>query len=73
MANEHVRLGSNFYEKAAKGFKYLGSLVTDQNSIQGEIKCSPKAGNSCYFSVQIDLSSRLPSKILKIRIYKTII
>ena len=43
------------------------------NSIQEEIKCKLKAGNSCYYSVQTLLSSRLLSKKLKIEIYKTII
>ena len=38
IANEHIRIGSNSYEKV-KTFKYLGSLVTNQNSIQEEIKC----------------------------------
>jgi hypothetical protein len=38
-----------------------------------EIKCRLKAGNSCYFPVQTLLSSRLLSKNLKIKIYKTII
>ena len=61
-----------FYEKV-KTFKYLGSLLTNQNSIQEEIKCRLKAGNSCYYSVQTLLSSRLLSKNLKIKIYKTII
>ena len=32
-----------------------------------------KVGNSCYYSVQTLLSSRLLSKNLKIKIYKTII
>ena len=32
-----------------------------------------KAGNSCYYSVETLLSSRLLSKNLKIKIYKTII
>ena len=32
-----------------------------------------KAGNSCYYSVQTFLSSRLLSKNLKIKIYKTVI
>ena len=53
-------------------FKYLGSLLTNQNSIQEEIKCILKAGNSCYYSVQKLLSSRLLSKNLKIKIYKKI-
>ena len=43
------------------------------NSIQEEIKCRLKAANSCYYSVQILLSSRLLSKNLKITICKTII
>ena len=70
--NAHFEIGSNFYEKV-KTFKYLGSLLTNQNSIQEEIKCRLKAGNSCYYSVQALLSSRLLSKNLNIKIYKTII
>ena len=51
IANEHIKIGSTSYEKV-KTFKYLGSLLTNQNSIQEEIKCRLKAGNSCYYSVQ---------------------
>ena len=51
---------------------YLGSLLRNQNSVQAEIKCRLKAGNSCFYSVQTLLSSRLLSKNLKIKIYKTI-
>ena len=49
-------------------------LITNsfQFPIQKEIKCRLKAGNSCYYSVQTLLSSRLLSKNLKIKIYKTI-
>ena len=38
IANEHIKIGSNSNEKG-KTFKYLGSLVTNQNYIQEEIKC----------------------------------
>ena len=51
----------------------VGSSVANQNSVQKEIKCRLKAGNSCYYSLQTLLSSRLLSKSLKIKIYKTII
>ena len=54
-------------------FKYLGTTITDQNSIQEEIKSRLKLGNACYHSVQNLLSSRLLSKNLKIKIYRTII
>ena len=37
IANEHIRIGCNSYEKV-KIFKYLNSLVTDQNFIQEEKK-----------------------------------
>ena len=47
--------------------------MTNQNSIQEEIKCRLKTGNSCYYSVQTLLPSRLLSKNLKIKIKKTII
>ena len=47
--------------------------MTNQNSIQLEIKYRLKAGNSCYYSVQTLLPSRLLSKNFKIKIYKTII
>ena len=51
-----------------KEFKYLGTTVTNQNSIQKEIKSRLKSGNACYYSVQNLLSSRLLSKNLKIKI-----
>jgi hypothetical protein len=41
--------------------------------IQEEIKRRLNSGNDCYHSVQSFLSSRLLSRNLKIRIYKTII
>ena len=47
IANALIKIGSNSYEKV-ETFKYLGSLLTNQNSIQEEIKCRFKAGNSCY-------------------------
>jgi hypothetical protein len=57
----------------AEGIKYSGTTLTNQNSIQEEIKTRLKLGNACYYSVQNLLSSSLLSKTLKIRIYRTII
>jgi len=56
-----------------ENFKYLGTTLTNQNSIAEEIKSRLKLGNACYHSVQDLLSSRLLSKNLKIKIYRTII
>ena len=53
-------------------FKYLGTTLTNQNSIQEEIKSRLKSGNACYYSVQNLLSSGLLSKNLEIQVYRTI-
>jgi hypothetical protein len=54
-------------------FIYLGTTLTNQNSIQEEIKRRLKAGNACYHSVQNTVSSSLLSKNMKIKIHRTII
>jgi len=59
--------------KRVEEFKYLGTTLTNQNSTLEEIKSSLRSGNACYHSVQNLLSSRLLSKNLKIKIYRTII
>jgi len=49
------------------------TTLTNQNSIAEEIKSRLRSGNACYLSVQNLLSSRLLSKNLKIKIYRSII
>ena len=52
-------------------FKYLGTTLTNQNSIAEEIMSRLSSRNACYHSVQNLLSSRLLPKNLKIKIYRT--
>ena len=54
-------------------FKYLGTTLTNQTSIAEEINSRLRSGSACYHSVQNILFSRLLSKNLKIKIYRTII
>jgi hypothetical protein len=51
----------------------MSTTLTNQNGIHDEIKSRLNSGNTCYYSVQNLLSSRLISKNLKIKIYKTVI
>src|SRR5215471_4767172 len=67
-----VKIDNSSIERVEE-FKYRGTTLTDQNSIQEEIKSRLKLGNACYHSVQNLLSSRLLSKNLKIKMYRTII
>ena len=53
----------NSSTEMAEEFKYLGTTLTNQNSIQEEIKSRLKLGNAWYYSVQNLLFSSLLSKI----------
>ena len=53
--------------------QYMGTTLTNQNSIQEETKWRLKSGNVCYHSVQNYLSSSLLSKNIKIKIHRNII
>src|SRR5215469_16049153 len=67
-----MRIDNSSIERVEE-FKYLGTMLTNQNYIQEEIKSRLKLGNACYYFVQNLLSSSFLSKNLKIKIYRTII
>jgi len=67
-----MKTGSSSIERKEQ-FKYLAASLTNQNSIQEEIKSRVKSGNVWYHSVQNLLSSSLLSKNIKIKIYRIII
>ena len=55
-------------------FKYLGTTLTNQNSIQEEIMSRMKTKkNACYHLVQNLLSSSLLSTNFKIKLYRIIV
>jgi len=62
-----VRIDNNIFERVEE-FKYLGTTLTNQNSIAEEIKSRLRSENACYHSAKNLLSSRLLSKNLKITI-----
>ena len=68
--NHSVRTDNSIFERVEE-FKYLGTTLTNQNSIPEKIKSRLRSGNACYHSVQNLLSSRLLSKNLKM--YRNII
>jgi len=67
-----LKIDNSFSERVEE-FKYLETTLTNQNSIQEEIKSRLKSGNAYCHSVQNILSSSLLSRHLKIKIYRAII
>ena len=59
----HTMKVDNSSIERVEQFKYLGTTLTNQNSIQEEIKSRLKFGNACYHSVQNLLSPVCYSKI----------
>jgi len=58
---QSVRIDNSTFERVGE-FKYLGTNLTNQNSIAEEIKNILRSGNACYHSEQNLFSSRLLSK-----------
>jgi hypothetical protein len=60
---EHrIKLAINCYEIVVK-LRYFGLTLTNEGSMQEEIKCNLNSRNDCYHLVQNFLCSSLSSKI----------
>jgi len=70
--NDNLKIDNSSFARV-EDFKYLGTTLTNRNSIQEEIKSRLKSENACYLLVQNILSSSLLSKDLKIKTYRNLI
>jgi hypothetical protein len=47
----HINVAEEYFQNVAK-FKYLATMVTNQNCIHEEIKSRQNPGDACYHAVQ---------------------
>ena len=67
--SHNIKADNSFFERVEQ-LQYVGANLTNQNFIQEEIKNRLKSVKACYNSVQNILSSSLPSKDTRIKIYQ---
>ena len=70
--NGNLIVCDKIFERASN-FKYLGSILNQTNEIREKLKKRINLGNACFYSVRKLLDSRILSRRLKIRIYRTLI
>jgi hypothetical protein len=66
---DSIKVANRSFEVVAK-FRYLGTILTDQNCMHKEINSRLNSGNACHHSVQCLLSSRLLSRNLQLKYTK---
>ena len=69
---EELKINSMYLEQV-QSYKYFGSTVNSDNSIEEEIQKRITLGNKAYYANQFLFKSRLISKKLKIKLYWSII
>jgi len=70
--SQDIKTDNNSFESVEE-FKYLGTNLTNQNSMQEEIKRILKSRNACYHSVQNLLSFSLLSNSIKTTILPVVL
>ncbi|GBO16714.1 hypothetical protein AVEN_127729-1 [Araneus ventricosus] len=66
------RINGHTFERVSE-FKYLGTIINDQNMLKAEINNRIKSANKCFFGLKKQLRSRLVRRRTKMRLYKTLI
>jgi len=64
---------NNLHIEQVQQYKYLGSIINESNSIEEEIKERIALGIKAYYAKQKFCKSRLVTKYLKLKLYRTVI
>jgi len=65
--SQDIKFDNSCFERVEQ-FRYFGTTLTNQNSIQEENKCRLKSQNACYHSVQDTTYKTAHLKVLTLRL-----
>jgi hypothetical protein len=65
--------GNGLHIEQVQQYKYLGFIINDSNSIEGEIKERIALGIKAYYANLKSFKSRLVTKYSKLTLYRTVI
>jgi hypothetical protein len=69
---QHIELEGHTFRRVSP-FKYLGSIITQDNELKIEVSSRIQLANKGYYGLEKVLKSRTISKNLKIRMYMTLL
>jgi len=69
---ENLKINNSYIEPVQQ-YKYLWSIINDSNSIEKEVKERIALGTKAYYTNQKFFKSRLVTKSLKLKLYRTVI
>jgi len=69
---ENLNIKSSYIEQV-KHYKYLGSIINDNNSIEEEVKERIALGTKAYYANLKFFKSRLVTESSKLKLYRTVI
>lgn len=69
---QHIELEEHTFKKVSQ-FKYLGSIITQDNERETVVSSRIQLANKGYYGLEKNTKSRILSKNLKIKMYMTLL
>ena len=70
---KYIMIDNNYKFEKVKQFKYLGTIITNDNNMTREINTRITMANKCYYGLKTQFQSRFLGIKAKCKLYKTLV